>query len=187
MVIDLSSSSRTDGSFTGRENGQKIRDSYGVDQINTAKYLYVKIPDDVYAVSSSFLQGLLGETIRYRSNPDHDIHITKGFDLTLADAIHEAKVIHHKNKSYLHKIIKKGKKIWGLLRIWICALFALSSCVLTSICMFAVGKYAVKSIFSASKLMQDAGGVILAFTWCFSLIITMSICGHFIKGDTDNE
>lgn len=80
--------------FAGRDRGAEIRDAVGPAAMNAADRIEVLIPDDVYAVNSTFLVGLLGDAIRRcrdeRRDPAEAIVIPKQFGCTFRETIRRA-------------------------------------------------------------------------------------------------
>jgi len=50
--------------FTGRERGQQARIDLKLDQLAANEVVEVRIPEDTYAVTSSFFLGLFGPSVR---------------------------------------------------------------------------------------------------------------------------
>lgn len=50
--------------FTGRDRGQKARLDLGLDQLAPNELVKVVIPENTYAVTSSFFLGLFGPSVR---------------------------------------------------------------------------------------------------------------------------
>jgi len=50
--------------FTGRDRGQKARQDLGLDKLPIDEIVRVIIPEDTYAVTSSFFLGLFGASVR---------------------------------------------------------------------------------------------------------------------------
>ncbi len=80
--------------FSGRERGRIVRDQIGGNNLDEADEITFVIPDDVYAIASSFILGLLGQTIRSLKNagknPEDVIRIPEGFESTFREAFRQA-------------------------------------------------------------------------------------------------
>lgn len=80
--------------FAGRERGVEVKKKISVDKLNSALEISFTIPDDVYALNSSFLLGLLGETIKYHKDHGRNameiIKIPNEFKSTFEETIREA-------------------------------------------------------------------------------------------------
>jgi hypothetical protein len=62
MVIDFSKLGMP--VFTGRDRGQKARKELKLDELPLDEVVEVLIPDDTYAVTSSYFLGLFGPSVR---------------------------------------------------------------------------------------------------------------------------
>lgn len=80
--------------FAGRERGIEVKKSLTLEKLNAAKKIEIIIPDDVYALNSSFLLGLLGETIKFHKSNNLDskeiISYPQDFKATFEETIREA-------------------------------------------------------------------------------------------------
>jgi len=56
--------------FTGRSRGEGLRKQLGLDSIPDGEVVRVKIPVDVYAITSSYFLGLFGPSIRKEGSPE---------------------------------------------------------------------------------------------------------------------
>jgi len=95
LIIDLNNfRSSKSAVFAGRERGYEVRKKITDERLNSANKIRFVIPDDVYAINSSFLLGLLGDTIRIHQKNKEDvsniIEIPEDFKRTFEDAIREA-------------------------------------------------------------------------------------------------
>ena len=95
LTIDLNAF-RTSNSFVfaGRDRGIAVKDKIGFEKMKNAEKIHFIIPDDVFAISSSFLLGLLGDLIRFlkKENKDIDsvIETPEDFERTFEEAKREA-------------------------------------------------------------------------------------------------
>lgn len=57
--------------FTGRDRGERLRETYGLDNFDKlGEAVVVKIPDRAYTVSSSFFLGLFGPSVVQAGSKD---------------------------------------------------------------------------------------------------------------------
>ncbi len=56
--------------FTGRSRGENLRKQLRLDQISSEEVVHVYIPEEVYAVTSSYFLGLFGPSIRSEGSAD---------------------------------------------------------------------------------------------------------------------
>jgi hypothetical protein len=95
MIVNLDNyKSENTVTFSGRERGRSVRKKIGGSNLDQATEIKFIIPDDVYAIASSFILGLLGQTIRSLKNagrnPEDVIKIPEGFELTFKEAFRQA-------------------------------------------------------------------------------------------------
>jgi len=80
--------------FAGRERGAEVKKKITKEKLNAATEITFTIPNDVYALNSSFLLGLLGETIKFHKEKGLDssqiIKIPEEFKSTFEETIREA-------------------------------------------------------------------------------------------------
>lgn len=90
MEINLNNYRDKAAIFSDRERGRAVRDQIGGNELDAADEITFAIPDDVYAIASSFILGLLGETIGYLKmqgkDPEDVIRIPEGFESTFREA-----------------------------------------------------------------------------------------------------
>lgn len=90
MEINLNNYRDNAALFLGREHGRAVRNQIGGNKLDKADEITFAIPDDVYAIASSFILGLLGETIMslkmQGKNPEDVIRIPEGFESTFREA-----------------------------------------------------------------------------------------------------
>lgn len=80
--------------FAGRERGIEVKKKITTERLNAATKISFTIPKDIYALNSSFLLGLLGETIKFHKTKGLDssqiIKIPEEFKSTFEETIREA-------------------------------------------------------------------------------------------------
>lgn len=80
--------------FAGRDRGIEVKKKITLEKLNSASEISFSIPDDVYALNSSFLLGLLGETIKFHKKNGLDsskiIKVPDEFKSTFEETIREA-------------------------------------------------------------------------------------------------
>lgn len=80
--------------FAGRDRGVAVKEQIGLDVMKNADRICFIIPEDVFAISSSFLLGLLGDLIRFlkkeKKDIDSIIEVPDGFERTFEEAKREA-------------------------------------------------------------------------------------------------
>lgn len=80
--------------FAGRDRGIAVKDKIGLDAMKEVDKIRFIIPEDVFAISSSFLLGLLGDLIRFlkkeKKDIDSIIEVPDGFERTFEEAKREA-------------------------------------------------------------------------------------------------
>jgi len=80
--------------FAGRDRGVEVKKKITLEKLNSASEISFTIPDDVYALNSSFLLGLLGETIKFHKDRGLDssqiIKVPDEFKSTFEETIREA-------------------------------------------------------------------------------------------------
>lgn len=95
MKIDLDRfRSSKSAVFAGRERGVAVMNAIGEDKLKESQEIIFEIPNDVFAINSSFILGLLGSTIRHivanGKKPNEIIRIPEGFELTFEEAFRQA-------------------------------------------------------------------------------------------------
>ena len=80
--------------FAGRERGNEVRKILTDEELNKADEISFIVPNDVSAMNSSFILGLLGETISQKHKAGIDAHyvikIPAGFERSFENAFREA-------------------------------------------------------------------------------------------------
>lgn len=87
--------------YTGRDRGEKLRELFKIDQLDSSDYaINVIIPDSTYSISSSFFLGLFGPSIIKSGSRDtffkHYHFLTNDFLKGIIDA-HASRALQDKN------------------------------------------------------------------------------------------